>query len=74
MVLVTRSANQGNLYNQETEPPDWLDGDVWVKTSTGLAYTNVSGTATEISTPPTEDTNIEVNGVTLTLREWLFST
>jgi len=50
MPLVTRQANQGNLYNQETEPADWVNGDMWVKTSDGSVSVNVSGTATAVET------------------------
>ncbi len=48
MPLVTRQVNQGNLFNVETEPPDWLAGDLWVTTSTGELNVNVGGTASEI--------------------------
>jgi len=46
--LVTRQANQGNLYNQETEPIGWEDGDLWSQPSTDSLFLNVGGTATAI--------------------------
>jgi len=48
MPLVTRQANQGNLFNQATEPPDWLDGDLWSDTTANIVKNNVGGTATDI--------------------------
>ena len=48
MPLVTRQANQGNLYRQADEPADWLNGDLWVDTDDGKVYVNISGTATVI--------------------------
>ena len=30
MPLVTRQANQGNVFNIATEPTDWQDGDLWI--------------------------------------------
>lgn len=48
MPLVTRTAVSGNIYRQATEPPDWLNGDLWVNTSSGQLYVNISGTATAV--------------------------
>ena len=50
MPLVTRQANQGNLFKQATEPPDWLDGDLWSDTTDGALKLNVGGTATTVAT------------------------
>ena len=48
MPLVTRQANQGNLFKTATEPPDWLDGDLWSNTTSNKLNLNVGGTAIEI--------------------------
>ena len=48
MPLVTRRANQGNLFKQDTEPPDWLNGDLWSDTVTNLLKLNDGGTAKEV--------------------------
>ena len=45
MPLVTRQANQGNLFKQDTEPPDWQDGDLWSDTTANVLKLNNSGTA-----------------------------
>lgn len=45
MPLVTRQANQGNLFVQATEPAGWKDGDVWVDTDNSIMYVNDDGTA-----------------------------
>jgi len=49
MPLVTRTAVGGSIFKQETEPPDWLSGDMWVIPSTGVTAVNSGGTAIEIS-------------------------
>lgn len=54
MPLVTRSSTQGNLYRESTEPPNWINGDVWVDTDDGTVYVNKSGTATQIGRSITE--------------------
>ena len=61
MPLVTRRANQGNLFKQDTEPPDWLDGDLWSDTTNNLVKVNVSGTATVIGSL-NQDSVIDFNG------------
>lgn len=51
MPLVTRRANQGRLFVQDTEPTNtWADGDVWIDTGTegNPGFKNVSGTAVEL--------------------------
>ena len=48
MPLVTRQANQGNLFKQATEPPDWQDGDLWSDTTVNRLKLNNNGTADEI--------------------------
>ena len=45
MPLVTRQANQGNIFNTPTEPPDWLNGDLWSDTTDNLLKLNNGGTA-----------------------------
>ena len=45
MPLVTRRANQGNFFKQDTEPPDWLDGDLWSDTTANKLKLNVGDTA-----------------------------
>ena len=70
MPLVTRQANQGNLFKQATEPPDWLDGDLWSDTTDNSLKLNVSGTATDVGAV-LEDTELEVNGGTFKLGQWV---
>jgi len=62
MPLVTRQANQGRLFVDDTEPASWVNGDMWVDTSVSppLSKINDAGTATsligadsEITIPPT---------------------
>ncbi len=46
MPLVTRQANQGNLFVQAAEPTGtWNDGDLWVNLDTGELSVNEDGTA-----------------------------
>ena len=62
MPLVTRQANQGNLFKQATEPPDWQDGDLWSDTTNNIVKVNVNGTATALGRL-TQDSVIDFNGV-----------
>ncbi len=48
MPLVTRFANQGNFFKQDTEPADWQEGDLWSDTTNDLLFINVGGVATAI--------------------------
>ena len=70
MPLVTRQANQGNLFKQATEPPDWLNGDLWSDTTNDSLKLNVSGTATNVG-DVSQDTELEVNGGTFKLGQWV---
>ena len=70
MPLVTRQANQGNLFKQATEPPDWLDGDLWSDTTDNSLKLNVSGTATDVGNV-SEDLELEINGETFKLGQWV---
>ena len=45
MPLVTRQATQGNLFKQDVEPPNWVDGDLWSDTTANLLKLNNNGTA-----------------------------
>lgn len=45
MPLVTRTAVSGNIFRQTTEPPDWLNGDIWVDTDNSQCFVNLAGTA-----------------------------
>lgn len=45
MPLVTRQANQGNLFVEADEPQSWSNGDLWVDTDTAVLSVNKSGTA-----------------------------
>ncbi len=49
MPLVTRQANQGNLFVQADEPGTWSNGDLWVDTDTATLSVNNSGTAERIA-------------------------
>ena len=70
MPLVKRRANQGNLFKQDTEPPDWLNGDLWSDTTDDSLKLNVSGTATNVG-DVSQDTELEVNGGTFKLGQWV---
>lgn len=48
MPLVTRQANQGNLFSQATEPTDWQNGNIWIDTDNANVFVNRSGTAVQI--------------------------
>ena len=50
MPLVTRSSTSGNLFVDVTEPPGWLDGELWSDTSQSPPALNINddGTATGI--------------------------
>ena len=48
MPLVTRTSTQGNLYKEATEPPNWLDGDLWSDTAGNSLKLNDGGTAKSI--------------------------
>ena len=49
MPLVTRQANQGNLFVEAEEPQTWSNGDLWVDTDTAILSVNRSGTAKRIA-------------------------
>ena len=49
MPLVTRTSQQGNLFRQAVEPPNWLNGDMWVDTDNAKVAVNRSGTAQRIA-------------------------
>jgi len=67
MPLVTRQANQGRFFVTATEPPDWLDGDLWSDTTTNILKLNNSGTAEAVGGSITIDTK------TQTVENWLFT-
>ena len=48
MPLVTRQANQGRFFVEDTEPTDWLDGDLWSDTTANLLKLNNNGTAENV--------------------------
>lgn len=50
MPLVTRNTEQGNVYRTDTEPPNWLNGDIWVDTDDSTMYVNNGGTAEVVGT------------------------
>jgi len=51
MPLVTRQANQGNLFVQALEPTaTWNNGDLWVDTDSAELSVNNDGTAERIAT------------------------
>lgn len=49
MPLVTRQVNQGNLFLEATEPPNWANGDLWSDTTDNSLKINVDGIATSVS-------------------------
>jgi len=52
MPLVTRFAKQGNFFKNDTEPPEWTDGDLWADddASPRALFINNAGTALEVGT------------------------
>jgi len=48
MPLVTRQANQGNLFVSDEEPVTWNDGDLWSDTDDNTVFQNDGGSAVEI--------------------------
>lgn len=48
MPLVTRQANQGNLFVEPDEPQTWSNGDLWVESDTADVFVNDSGTAEDV--------------------------
>jgi len=48
MPLVTRQANQGNLFKTPTEPDDWLDSDLWSDETNHVLNLNNDGTAEDV--------------------------
>ena len=50
MPLVTRISNQGNIFKEDEEPPNWLDGDLWADSdeSPRALFINNNGTARRI--------------------------
>ena len=48
MPLVTRQVNQGNLFKEDIEPSQWLDGDLWSDTTANSLKLNDNGTAKNI--------------------------
>jgi len=83
MPLVTRQANQGRFFVTATEPPDWLDGDLWSDTTANLLKLNVAGSPVTIgegeissrqeiallSNDTTTSTSYEISTVLLTLAD-----
>jgi len=49
MPLVTRQANQGVFFKVPTEPPDWLNADIWTDTDTSNLAVNRNGTAVQVA-------------------------
>lgn len=48
MPLVTRQANQGRFFVENTEPADWLDGDLWSDLTENLLFLNNNDVAEEV--------------------------
>jgi len=50
MPLVTRQANQGNIFKRDDEPPQWDDGDLWADSNASprSLFINNDGTALRI--------------------------
>jgi len=48
MPLVTRQADRGQVFNTPTEPPNWLDGDLWSDTTANILKLNDGGTAEDV--------------------------
>jgi len=61
MPLVTRTSNQGNFFQQDAEPPNWSNADLWADTNLsprGL-FINNAGTALQLGTCAIEDSGQE---------------
>jgi len=69
MPLVTRQANQGNLFKADLEPADLANGDLWSDTTANKLKLDVLGTV-EIVGAPKESDNLEINGITKTVGQW----
>jgi len=50
MPLVTRTSNQGNIFNQDEEPATWQNGDLWADSNITprRLFINNDGTALEV--------------------------
>jgi len=77
MPLVTRQANQGNIFREPLEPADWIDGDLWSDTTANTVKVNVGGTATDIGNASdatqvltNKTIDLDANTITGTLAEF----
>jgi len=52
MPLVTRTSLQGNFFQEDTEPPNWNDADLWADTNASprALFINNDGTALALGT------------------------
>lgn len=50
MPLVTRTSNQGHIFNQDEEPATWENGDLWADSNASprALFINDDGTARQI--------------------------
>lgn len=50
MPFVTRTSLQGNIFKQDSEPDNWLNGDLWADTNSTPRhlFINNAGTALRV--------------------------
>ena len=72
MPLVTRQANQGNLFNQDTEPSNWLDGDLWSDTSLTPPVLKINNNGTAVIVPVLDrDTTVDFTGTDVVMAAFI---
>jgi len=63
MPLVTRTSNQGNFFQQDEEPPNWSNADLWADTNLsprGL-FINNDGTALQLGSASVTTAETQLN-------------
>ena len=63
--LVQRLSLQGNFFIEDTEPPNWLDGDLWADTSESPPILNLNDNGTAVAVGVVE---LDTTGLTQTER------
>ena len=65
MPLVQRLSLQGNFFIEDTEPPNWQDGDLWADTSKSPPILNLNDDGTAVAVGVVE---LDTTGLTQTER------
>ena len=63
--LVQRLSLQGNFFIEDTEPPNWVDGDLWADTSKSPPILNLNDDGTAVAVGVVE---LDTTGLTQTER------